>query len=112
MVGEVPLPLLLPTTIDGPPAHPSTTSSLYPLPAHSATCPFTPPPTPTQPSAHQFTYLPTLQRFILTSTFLPTQAPVHLLTHLFTQPNIHLSICLHTHQSHSSIQPATCLLIN
>lgn len=112
MVGEVPLPLLLPTIIDGPPAHPSTPSSLYPLPAHSATCPFTPPPTPTQPPAHQFTYLPTLQCFILTSAFLPTQAPVHLLTHLFTQSNIHLSICLPTHQSHSSIRLATYLLIN
>lgn len=90
------------------PAHPSTTSPIYPLPTH----PITSPP-PIRPHPHN--QLPTSNPL---SSFLSTQhpAPPHSLGHPTKHPSIHSSTHLPTqpptHRSHPSSQPATSLAID
>lgn len=86
MVGEAPLPALdSPFPPPQPPASthsPPTWPSVHP-PNHHLPTPL-PTTAPTQPSAGQFTYLPTLQSIILTAIF-----PVHLGSNSFAHPPVH-----------------------
>lgn len=93
MVGEALLPLLVPIAIYELPAHPSTSSSICPLPADPATCPATHPPHPPNclptnsvpyPSSSHPLSCQLRLLFTYSSTCSPNQIPIYLLARLPT----------------------------